>query len=334
MTETGNNPNDEIANLHWLLTILQNIDVGLAVVDSNYRVQLWNGFMENYSRIHSSALLGKNLFENVPGLPEEWLKNKIKEVLMLSSPVTSSWEQRQTVFDLPSSRPFTGGSGHMYQDLSIIPLTSIDGSCSNVCIIVYNVTEAAVGKLRLEDANHQLRMLSITDGLTKLYNRAHWQECLEQEFRKYRRKTSDVTLMMFDIDHFKHVNDTYGHPAGDAVLRTVSGLLKKFVRNSDIAGRYGGEEFCVILMDATESAGRLVAERFRKLIEQQTVHYQDMVIKFTISLGVSQLTPEFATAKDWMISVDNSLYYSKEHGRNQVNVWSEIPHSDHLEAKN
>jgi len=87
-------------------------------------------------------------------------------------------------------------------------------------------------------------------------------------------------------------------------------------------------------MDANEAAGRLVAERFRKLIEQQTVQYQDMVIKFTISLGVSQLTPEFATAKDWMISVDNSLYYSKEHGRNQVNVWSEIPHSDHLEAKN
>ena len=88
MTETINNPNDEIANLHWLLTILQNIDVGLAVVDSNYRVQLWNGFMENYSRINSSALLGKNLFENVPGLPEEWIKNKIKEVLMLMSPVT------------------------------------------------------------------------------------------------------------------------------------------------------------------------------------------------------------------------------------------------------
>lgn len=311
----------EFEDFHWLMDILQSLDVGLVVIDLNYCIQLWNGFMENHSGIHGIVINNQNIFKLFPDLPQSWLKHKVEDAVALQAPVFSTWEQKQYLFKFPSSKPFTGLSSLMYQNITVMPLKSIHGGISHVCIIIYDVTESATNELGLQEANSQLRKLSITDGLTKLYNRAYWQECLCQEYSRFKRKNINITLMMFDIDFFKKVNDNYGHLAGDEVLRSLSKILREQLRATDVAGRYGGEEFAVILLDSDVEKSILVAERVRKAVEAHTVYFEDMVIKFTISVGLCQLTQDIESAQSWLHSTDNCLYYSKEHGRNQVTAF-------------
>lgn len=310
----------ELDDFHWLMDILQTIDVGLVVIDRHYHVQLWNGFMENHSGHLASHIRGQSLIEQFPDLPEDWLRRKVEEVFALRSPVFSSWEQRPRLFDFVSTRPFTGNSALMYQNITLMPLLSRSGNCDHICIILYDVTDAAIGKLGLQQANQQLKALSITDRLTGLYNRGHWEECLRLEFQRYQRTSSPVTLMMFDIDFFKKINDTYGHPAGDAVLRRISATLRHELRNTDIAGRYGGEEFGVLLLDTDTITAHAVAERLRIAISNLLIEHEGKQITLTISLGLACLAKSMANATDWLVQADNALYHSKRNGRNQVTL--------------
>lgn len=310
-----------LEDFHWLLDILQSLDVGLVVLDKNDNIQVWNGFMENHSGILGVNIRDKNIFNEFPDISKDWLKRKIEDAIMLQTPVFSTWEQKDYLFKFSSSRPFTGLSSTMYQNVTVLPLRSIHGGISHICILIYDVTESATNQLGLQKANDQLRKLSITDGLTKLYNRAYWQECLVQEYNRFQRKNINITLMMFDIDFFKKVNDTYGHPAGDEVLRTLSSILKQQLRATDVAGRYGGEEFTVILLDSDIEKSIMVAERVRKAVEAHTVDYENLHIKFTISVGLCQLTKQISSAQDWLVNADNCLYHSKENGRNQITAY-------------
>jgi diguanylate cyclase (GGDEF)-like protein len=308
----------EIHDLHRSLSIIQNLNVGVIVLDKNFKVKIWNNFMENKSGIEGYKINDRCLFEFFPELDNSWLKTKILETFSIDTLVFSSWEQHQEVFHFANSRPFTGTSSEMMMNFTFIPIQSLSGTCEEVTIIIYDVTDEASSKLSLQKTNNKLHELSITDRLTTLYNRGYWEECLKQQYNINKRTRMPITLMMFDIDHFKHVNDTYGHPAGDAVLREVSAILKKQIRSTDIAGRYGGEEFAILLVDANREASFMVAERIRKAVEAHTVYYEDMIIKFTISLGLCTLSETIPSAKDWLISTDNCLYFSKEHGRNRT----------------
>ena len=126
---------------------------------------------------------------------------------------------------------------------------------------------------------------------------------------------------MFDIDHFKKVNDTYGHASGDEVIRKTAQTLLQTARRSDICGRYGGEEFVALLPGTTSDQAMYFAERLRKRIEQLEVETEAGTIKYTISLGICQLNDELLTHIEWFESADKALYFSKENGRNQVNVY-------------
>ncbi len=320
----------ELDDFHWLMDILQTIDVGLVVIDRHYRVQLWNGFMENHSGQLASHIRGTNLLTQFPDLPVTWLQRKVEEVFALHSPVFSSWEQRPRLFDFGSTRPFTSNSALMYQNITLMPLVSRHGDCNNICIIIYDVTDAAVGKQGLQDANQQLKALSITDRLTGLYNRGHWEENMRQEYQRHFRSGAPVTLLMFDIDFFKKINDGYGHPAGDTVLRDVSTLLRQQLRATDIAGRYGGEEFGVLLLDADNQTAWLIAERLRIAIAQHQVQYEGQCIEFTISIGLAVLDAATATPAQWLTRADDALYHSKRNGRNQVSIASSAGLKPHL----
>jgi diguanylate cyclase (GGDEF)-like protein len=126
----------------------------------------------------------------------------------------------------------------------------------------------------LELARERLRQLAITDGLTGLYNHRYFKEHLEQELYRASRHQSRVSVVMVDIDHFKKFNDTYGHPAGDAILRAIGRLLKENIRKIDLAARYGGEEFCLVLVETPKAAAIVVAEKVRRLVE---VHPFDLL---------------------------------------------------------
>lgn len=307
-------------DVHWLMDILQNIDAGLVVMDKNYQVELWNSFMQNHSGKAPEDVLGKNIFIVFPELSERWFHHKAQSVFVLQNAAFTTWEQRPYLFRFPHYRPITGTADHMYQNSTIIPLVDTKGKVEHICLIIYDVTDTAINKLAQQQANKQLQELSRIDHLTGLYNRGHWESSLIQEFKRYDRYELPSSLIMLDIDHFKQVNDTYGHTVGDDVIRQVSRAIRAQIRDLDIAGRYGGEEFGIILTGTNADGAATFAERLRHTIEQMAVYAEGQEIKFTVSLGVCELSNQVSDHRVWIEQADQALYHSKETGRNRVSI--------------
>ena len=310
----------EITEFHWMMDMLQSIDVGLIVLDREYNVQVWNSFMANHSGVQAGKIIGKNIFSAFDEVPEDWFRRKVESVFMLNCRSFTTWKQRPYVFRFKNYRPITGPTDFMYQNVTLIPLTSADGSVKHVGVIVYDVTDSAVNSNELESANSTLEAVSRIDHLSQLYNRGYWEHRLEEEYLRAIRTEQPCSLIMFDIDFFKSVNDDYGHQAGDEIIRITADQIRKKIRATDIAGRYGGEEFGVVLIDTTADSARVMAERLRSCIESLVIEYEAEEITFTISLGVSELNPNMKSHTQWMEITDQALYEAKNNGRNQVVV--------------
>ena len=172
------------------------------------------------------------------------------------------------------------------------------------------------------------RMATIDAG-TDIFNKQYLLDALESEFQASKSSGRNLSIIYYDLDHFKKVNDTYGHNAGDQVLREGSDLVKGLVRKDDILGRFGGEEFVIILPNTDARTAYDLAERIRKSMEAYTFQLdvtspdgQKQVVahKQTFSVGVSQLSPDMSAAKELMESADKKLYTSKQSGRNRVTI--------------
>lgn len=312
--------NPEAGAFHWLVDMLESVEVGLVVLDLDFRVQAWNGFMEHHSGITGSQIQNKVLFDVFPDIPQAWLTRKVDAVAMLNTRAFTSWEQRPYLFKFRNTRPITGTEEYMFQNLTISPLTGTNGEVDKICLLIYDVTEFASSKRALERANEQLAKLSMTDRLTGLLNRGTWENLVDAEYERYRRYGQATSLVMFDIDHFKPVNDNYGHLAGDEVIRHTAQITRSSIRQSDSAGRYGGEEFGIILPETDAENARLICERIRESIEKSTVETSAGNITYTISMGIAQLTDEPENYMQWMQKADEALYSAKESGRNKVVV--------------
>ncbi len=310
----------DLNEFHWLLAIVQSIDVGVVVLDREYRVEVWNSFMENRSGRTAQDAVQKSFFSLFPEVEESWFRHKVESVATLGTPAFTIWEQRPYLVRFKNYQPITGQEEFMYQNTTILPLQATNSAIEHVCVIIYDVTNVAVNKHQLQSANDQLKHLSRTDRLTGLNNRGHWEEELKREYSRHRRYGSTAALVMFDIDHFKKVNDTYGHQAGDKVIQAVAEVVRKEARDTDIAGRYGGEEFVILLPDVDSAGARLFAERLRQKTEALTVDYDGQVIPFTISLGVADLAQSSNDHQQLIEWADHALYQSKRNGRNQVSV--------------
>lgn len=165
----------------------------------------------------------------------------------------------------------------------------------------------------------RLQRLAALDPLTGVYNRRFGMARLQEEFSRAVRTTSPLGVMMFDIDHFKKVNDTYGHLAGDRVLIQVAKTARRALREGDILMRYGGEEFLVILPAASKENTRALGERLRRMVEETSIADGDQVVRVTISLGVTSYPElEVAGEQDLVKRADEALYSAKESGRNRV----------------
>lgn len=185
--------------------------------------------------------------------------------------------------------------------------------------VVERTADLTRANLRLSVLNKELEGISITDSLTQVYNRRYFMERLRQEVKRVSRYGPPVSLLIIDIDHFKKVNDTYGHQAGDAVLSDVARLIKERLRETDLFARYGGEEFALIAT-VTEQAGACVlADRIRALIEKSEFPFGDNRIKVTISIGISTWQPTMNEDYEELIrQADTALYRAKEQGRNRA----------------
>ncbi|MFY8297686.1 diguanylate cyclase [Pseudoalteromonas sp. SS15] len=312
----------DMNEVHWLMDMFNTVDVGLVVLDRNYQVCVWNGFMENHSGLLPSAVKDKDIFDLFPSLDEKWFRSKTEPVFVLKNRSFTIWEQQPYIFRFKNYRPITGKADHMYQNSTIIPLTTLTGEVSHICLIIYDVTDEAVNKQDLELANRQLEKMSRTDSLTKLSNRGFWEDQLKKEFLRLQRSQGASSLLMFDIDFFKKINDEYGHGGGDEAIRHISDLLKKTLRESDTAGRYGGEEFAVTLVDTSQEGAVVFADRLRSLIEKSSIFYDDKVIKVTVSIGVATFSSDFQKHEEWIEAADIALYHAKETGRNRVACFS------------
>ncbi|XKH01329.1 GGDEF domain-containing protein [Marinobacter nauticus] len=306
---------------HWLVDMLESVEVGLVVLDLDFRVQAWNGFMENHSGITASQIREKVLFDTFPDIPEAWLKRKMDSVVMLNTRAFTSWEQRPYLFKFRNTRPITGTEEYMFQNLTISPLTNTNGQVDKVCLLIYDVTEFASSKRALERANEQLAKLSKTDRLTGLLNRGTWENLVDVEFGRYRRYGNPTSLVMFDIDHFKKVNDTHGHLAGDEVIRHAAQTTQDAIRHTDSAGRYGGEEFGIILPETDGDGAAIICDRIRMTIENSVVKTTVADIQYTISVGIAELDSQPENYMQWLQRADEALYEAKEGGRNRVVVY-------------
>ncbi len=175
---------------------------------------------------------------------------------------------------------------------------------------------------RLKNQNKRLKELVVIDPMTGLFNVRHFFSLLEKEMEKTRRTGVTTSLIIMDVDHFKAINDKFGHLVGDTVLKNIAKIIKLSVRTTDTVCRYGGEEFAVILSQTLLKDAIGVAERIRKTLEKADIRNDDQTIKVTASFGVSHFLPyEKLTPEAFVDSVDQLLLQAKRSGRNKV-VWS------------
>ncbi|QJB56824.1 diguanylate cyclase [Pseudodesulfovibrio sp. zrk46] len=174
------------------------------------------------------------------------------------------------------------------------------------------------------NTQEQLRLLATTDSLTGLNNRRHFMEMAEHEVERCRRYQAPFSFVMFDVDKFKSVNDTYGHDVGDIVLKEIANISTNNLREIDILGRIGGEEFAVALPETNLDSGLLVAEKIRTAIEQGKARISDsQEIDFTVSLGVAEFSESLSSLEELIKAADTALYRAKANGRNRVERASE-----------
>ncbi|MCG8633190.1 MAG: diguanylate cyclase [Desulfobacterales bacterium] len=243
-------------------------------------------------------------------------------------------KQMYKIGDVRGGISVTFDISNIQKDLKINKILIGVASLITVSILIaifYFMVSRVARKLR--SAHRTIELMAITDDLTRLYNRRYFYTCLGRELTRAQRYGRSISLLMLDIDHFKRVNDNYGHKAGDLVLRGVADMVKVINRKTDVVARYGGEEFTVILPEADIGAAVECAEKIRQEVEAYIFRVQNgQVLQVTVSIGVSSIN--FFDKKmqipvgeqmenysaDIVEMVDQALYEAKESGRNRVVV--------------
>lgn len=200
----------------------------------------------------------------------------------------------------------------------LVALVFFLGAC-----FVQMVCSLSLGTVRDVKRIAVLESENITDPLMEIFNRRHLERRLEEEFDRAKRYGFPLAVLMLDIDHFKRVNDTHGHPAGDRVLKEIGLILKENVRHVDVPARYGGEEAAILLPHTGETEAMLVAERIRRRIEIHRFPLEGSpvpgeTIRCTVSIGIAMMTAECADAGQLLRMADKALYQAKQGGRNRT----------------
>lgn len=224
-----------------------------------------------------------------------------------------------TILGIIPYAPITSTPGTEHMNFSWLLVVS--GLVIPHLIILLSTSMASIN--RWQEREDKVRYLSSTDVLTQVSNRRHLIEQFEVELSRARRDQSPLSILMVDLDHFKLVNDNYGHQAGDVALQVSANILKTAIRNTDLLGRYGGEEFCIVLPDADLETALRTAERCRKNIESADIQAGDEHIKLTASFGLATVTADkinepSAKLDSLLRQADKALYKAKEQGRNRV----------------
>ncbi len=273
-------------------TIFEGMRDGVLVLDARDRVVDINPTAQNIVGTSSSEVIGRSAREVFAGRDD------------LVNNYDASGEVHKEL-------SIGGGEARRFYDLVMSPLFDRRKNPIGRLLVLRDISER-------KHAEEELRRLATTDSLTGMFNRGHFLELSTREVGRALRYRRPLSLMMIDIDHFKRVNDNYGHDAGDKVLQSFADIGRDQIRDVDIFGRLGGEEFAILLPDTGFSSAGDVAERLRKAVADNRVRINDEAVKITISVGVSTISASIQNLDMLISSADKALYKAKWEGRNKI----------------
>lgn len=293
--------------------VLDMVDIGLVILDRNLCVRYWNRWMQLHSAIEPDKIIGSAVCDVFPNLKRPRFLNNCKAVLTFGNFCFFSQKLHHYLFPFKPISSFDSNFEYMQQSCTMGPLRNKEGQVDYLFIAVHDMTETV-------NFEQKLVALNMVDALTGVNNRRSLEIHLKEELDRHRRYDRSFSLIMFDIDHFKMVNDTYGHQCGDHILQSIATLIAGSIRGEDILARYGGEEFCCLLPETAISAAVSIAERCRKKVANHSFKYHDQNINITISLGVSAMNSDTTNPDILLKRADDGLYAAKNNGRNRVEV--------------
>jgi diguanylate cyclase (GGDEF)-like protein len=297
--------------------IINIINIGIVIIDSTYRVLEWNRWMEIQSGIKKENIINSSIFNHYPLLSSTSFTRGCKAVLKFGNIVFLSQKLHNYLFPFKTTGSHSNNFEFMQQSCSMAPVREDDGTIAGILITVQDVTETVF-------MEKSLKKMNLLDSLTGIYNRRHMDKRLMEEFIRHKRYGRSMSIIMIDIDHFKNINDSFGHQFGDKVLKIVSGICSSKMRGGDIMSRYGGEEFCSILPETDIRGAQSLAERLREKVAETPIAYNDEIsVNVTISLGLAELNEKTKTTEDLIRNADTALYQSKQNGRNMASVYME-----------
>lgn len=294
-------------------TILDSIENGILVTDSELNIHFWNKWLASFTGIKKDTALKKNLEDLYPDTSFKLLKRKIKIALRLKSSSFLNSAVDQFVLPIELKKVTKFRFKHMRQDVVITPLDE-----KKVSVVIYDNTALLEAKAQIDEQIEILHRQATTDPLTGCYNRKMFSDQLQNETARSTRHGETYSVVIFDIDDFKSVNDLYGHPAGDQVLINIANLVHENLRKSDIFARWGGEEFIMLLPETNLQGAAVLADKIRHII---STHDCGPPGCKTCSFGVVEFIQD-ETTEELINYADRALYFAKNNGKNQVAIFN------------
>jgi diguanylate cyclase (GGDEF)-like protein len=307
----------------------QNMDflpLGILVLDTEFRVCFWNACLESWAGLDRSAVLGKDAAALFPQLARPLVATRLRDVFRGGPPAVFSYHLHNHM--IPS--PLPGGANRLQHTVAY-GLRGADGDVTHAVLSLQDVTEIHT-RLRenlriqaeLERENKlrrrvekKLRELATRDMLTGVANRRSFLVQLGREVRRAQRHGHPLCLMAADLDHFKAINDTWGHQTGDELLKAFAAACKRQLRDFDSLGRVGGEEFGVILPETSPDGALVPAERIREAVREIALPNKGGRVSMTVSIGLTCLKPG-QDLKQFLNAADQAMYRAKAAGRDRV----------------
>lgn len=304
MTERKRTEEEIRHTASYFQAVLDNLPIGVLLADKEMRCVYWNKQGKALLDIPDDFVFKEIPLEVVLTRVAEngaYGSGNIEEQVAKRMQLIRNFEPHTVELDLHG-----GGTLHV-RGAPIL----IDGVPAGFILLQEDITER-------KNYQNALEHLAATDHLTNLLNRRAFLDAMEKEMRRAHRYGHPLTLLMLDVDHFKRINDTYGHPAGDEVLRRIAATTRRLLRDEDLTGRLGGEEFAIALVQAPLIAAAVVAERLRKIISELVIDFEGRQISVTVSIGVAEFGADADNLTRLVTLADERLYAAKHSGRNCV----------------
>jgi diguanylate cyclase (GGDEF)-like protein/PAS domain S-box-containing protein len=326
--------------------ILDHAPIGQFILRRDHVVLFWNRCLEAWTGMPREKIVGSRILDHFPHLGAPKYASRIAEIFKGGPPTVFSSQLHRHI--IPAPLP---GGKFRFQYTVVTAVPGPDGESFDAMFAIQDVTSLteaienhrlalnqamaeteerrkAEAKLvthakELERLNGILEERSIRDGLTGLYNHRYFYEILHRDYQLAERNDADIAVILLDLDHFKNINDTYGHPCGDYILKETAALLRQIVRRTDLVARYGGEEFAIILPDTDLEGARVTAEHVRHGIEKHVFRQEAASIRITASIGLAARQAHRTSSPEELVSgADKALYRAKSGGRNRITVFS------------